>query len=114
MRTTPLKHFAAITAVLLTAPLAMAQNADSFADETLASYADARSEIMEVSRSYREDMQQVDSRAAAQELREQMQTEMIGVVQDADLTVDEYNTITRAMREDEALRQKVQSMQDGS
>lgn len=108
------KHIAFGAALFLTAPLALAQSGGDFAEDTLANYADARGEIMEVSRSYRQDMQEVESREAAQEMREQMQTEMISVVNDAGLSVEEYNEITKAMREDDALRQKVQSMQKGS
>jgi hypothetical protein len=96
------------------APIVIRQSGSDIWEDELATYAGAQSEIMEVSKSYRQDMQEIESREAAQELREQMQTEMIGVVNDAGLSVEDYNKITQAIREDEALRQKVQSMQGGS
>lgn len=105
------KSIALSAALLLTAPVGMAQNNKDFSDEELAKYASARADIMEVSESYRSDMQNVDNEQDAQKLRKEMQDEMMGVVKDAGLSVKEYNKMTKAVRQDEELRKKVQKMQ---
>lgn len=107
------KSLALSAALLLAAPVTMAQGEAKFSDEELKKYASARSEIMEVSESYRSDMQDVESKKEAQELRKQMQDEMMGVVKNAGLSVEAYNKMTKAVRQDKELQQKVQKMQGG-
>jgi hypothetical protein len=107
------KSLALSAALLLTAPVGMAQNEKEFSDEELAKYAQARAEILEVSKSYRSDMQNAENEQEAQKLRKELQDEMMGVVKDAGMSVKEYNKMTKAVRQDEKLRKKVQNMQGG-
>ena len=107
------KSLAISAALLLSAPLSMAQSEQGFSDEKLSKYAQARSEIQAVSKSYRSKMQEAEDQKAAQEMRKEMQDEMMTAVKDNGLSVEEYNEITKAVRQDEELRQKVRSMEGG-
>lgn len=108
------KSIALSAALLLTAPVTMAQEESGFSDEKLSQYASARSEIKEVSQSYRGDMQQAENKKEAQKLRKEMQDAMVGAVKSSGLSVEEYNKITKAMRQDKELQSKVRSMQSNS
>jgi len=108
------KSIALSAALLITAPVTMAQEQKeaSFSDDQLSQYASARSEIKEVSQSFRGDMQEAENKKEAQKLRKEMQEAMVGAVESSGLSVEDYNKITKAVRQDKELQSKVRSMME--
>ncbi len=108
------KSIALSAALLITAPVTVAQEQKeaSFSDDQLSQYASARSEIKEVSQSFRGDMQEAENKKEAQKLRKEMQEAMVGAVESSGLSVEDYNKITKAVRQDKELQSKVRSMME--
>lgn len=101
------KHIALGLILMAAAPLAVAQSGQDFDDQTLASYAEARSEIRDISQSYQQEMEQAEDREAAQELQQEMRDEMVEAVEASGISVQEYNTITQEASKDRELRQRI-------
>lgn len=105
------KTLALSAALLLTAPMSMAQDSNKVSEDDLATYAEARNELAEVSQSYRSKMKEAENKQEAQKMRKQMQEEMTGTIEEVGLSVKEYNQITKALRDDKELRERLRSMQ---
>lgn len=82
--------------------------ADTISNGQLASFAEANSEIRDITVTYQERAQAGKDVA---DLQPQMQQEMIAAVESAGLSVEDYNSIARAVQADPALQQKLQSLQ---
>lgn len=79
-------------------------------DQQLEQFVQALSEVRELGQLYSEEIAEADSSEQAQELQRQAQTEMVAAVENAGLTVQEYNTIAERMSQDAALRKRVEDM----
>lgn len=92
-----------------------AQDMDSAADmdisdETLVQFVSALEVVGELSVTYSEQIAEAETPEAAQELQMQAQDEMVAAVEDAGLTVQDYNMIAQAMSQNPELMERVESM----
>lgn len=79
-------------------------------DQQLEQFVEALREVRELGQLYSEEIAEAESSEQAQELQRQAQTEMVAAVENAGLTVQEYNTIAERMSQDAALRKRVEDM----
>ncbi|WP_052368122.1 DUF4168 domain-containing protein [Algiphilus aromaticivorans] len=80
-------------------------------DEQVESFAEAQSRVAEIGEKWTPRMQEAESSEDVQKAREQAQQEMVIAVENAGLSVQEYNQIARAAQADEELREKIQEAQ---
>lgn len=64
-------------------------------------------EISVIRQSYAEELQNAKDPTRARELQQQAQSEMVEVVEDSDMSVQEYNRIAGAIQNDPELRSQV-------
>lgn len=76
--------------------------------ETKEKFITAHVEIRDVQQEYSKKLQSVEDKNKAQELQQQAQTEMVEIVEDNGLSVEQYNQIAGAMRNDPELRQEIE------
>lgn len=80
----------------------------SYSDAEIDAYADVALEIAKVSQEMAPAIQQTEDQAQKQQMFQQMQQRMIGIVeQSEDISVPEYNEISQAARQDESLAQRI-------
>lgn len=77
-------------------------------DEQVEAFAEAQARVAEIGEKWTPRMQEAESSEDVQKAREQAQQEMVIAVENAGLSVQEYNQIARAAQADEELRQKIQ------
>lgn len=107
----------------LGAPLALAQapvdpapaaqpaaGAQQVSDEKLESFAESLGEIMEIREEFTGKLQQTEDADKARELQQQANEKMLGVIEENDISVDEYNAINQAVQTDPELRNRVLAM----
>jgi len=107
----------------LGAPLALAQapadpapaaqpavGAQQFSDDKLESFAESLGEIMEIREEFTGKLQQTEDADKARELQQQANEQMLGVIEENDISVDEYNAINQAVQTDPELRNRVLAM----
>jgi hypothetical protein len=75
--------------------------------ETLDSFADAYVEVRNIQSDFADQLGSVEDREKAQELQREAQEEMVSAVEDAGLSVQEYNQVASQMQNDPELREKV-------
>lgn len=80
-------------------------------DEQVESFAEAQNRVAEIGEKWTPRMQEAESSEDVQKAREQAQQEMVIAVENAGLSVQEYNQIARAAQADEELRKKIQDAQ---
>lgn len=80
-------------------------------DEQVESFAEAQTRVAEIGEKWTPRMQEAESSEDVQKAREQAQQEMVIAVENAGLSVQEYNQIARAAQADEELRKKIQDAQ---
>lgn len=80
-------------------------------DEQVESFAEAQARVAEIGEKWTPRMQEAESSEEVQKAREQAQQEMVIAVENAGLSVQEYNQIARAAQADEELRSKIQDAQ---
>lgn len=71
-------------------------------------FAKAREAVQEINETLTEQLGSVDNTAAAQSMQREAQQEMVGAVEQAGLSVQEYNDIAFAMQQDRSLAERVQ------
>lgn len=76
-------------------------------DQTLERFVQAYGEVQEIRRDLTSKLSNAQDQEKAQQLQQEAQTEMVGAVQDAGLSPDEYNRIASQMANDQELRQQV-------
>jgi hypothetical protein len=77
-------------------------------DEQVEAFAEAQARVADIGEKWTPRMQEAESSEDVQKAREQAQQEMVIAVENAGLSVQEYNQIARAAQADEELRQKIQ------
>lgn len=80
-------------------------------DDQVESFAEAQARVAEIGEKWTPRMQEAESSEDVQKAREQAQQEMVIAVENAGLSVQEYNQIARAAQADEELREKIQDAQ---
>jgi len=105
----------AFTAVLmLSTPMAGAQESGEYSDATLAQYAELRDQMTELRASYEAKVEEETDRQKRQTLRRELNEEMMTAIEEAGLSLNQYEAITAGVRGDDALRQKVDRLRDNS
>ncbi|MGM0595177.1 MAG: DUF4168 domain-containing protein [Pseudomonadota bacterium] len=90
-------------------PAASAPSKADIGDEKLGQFVDAFVEVRELEQGFTSKLENIEDQEEAQALQQQTQQEMIGAVEDAGLSVEEYNNIVAAMRQDPELRDEILS-----
>ncbi len=79
-----------------------------FSDSTLQSYAVAAAAVQDAQQEWVPRIQNAESAAQKQQLREQATDEMIQAIRNQGLSVEEYNAITEAARSEPQLLRRIQ------
>ena len=80
-------------------------------DDQVSAFAEAQTRVAEIGQKWTPRMQEAESKEAVQKARQSAQQEMVIAVENAGLSVQEYNKIARAAQADEELRGRIQSEQ---
>lgn len=89
-------------------PAGMEQGAPAELDETtVKQFVVAFSEVQKIQQQFSGQLEGVNSQQEAQALQQQAQEEMIGAVEEAGLTVADYNMVVAAMEQDPQLRDEI-------
>lgn len=99
------------------APAALAQEGDStgtFADQVdeqqLEAFVVARADVQEIQQDYTARLQSADGDQQAAELQAEAQEKMVSAVEDAGLSVQEFNQIANAAQNDPEVREQIQQL----
>jgi len=85
-------------------------SADDITNQQLKSYVAAALEIQTVRQEFQSQMANVETQEDQQAVQQEASQKMISEIEDAGLSVDEYNAIATAVRSDPELSEKVQKM----
>lgn len=77
-------------------------------DKTVGDFAEAFSSIQQINADLTSQLEAASDPAAAQTLQNEAQTEMVEAVEEAGITVNEYNEIATRLQHDQQLAQRVQ------
>ncbi len=94
------------------APHAAAAQSQQFSEQQLASFVTALDEIGQISGRMQQQVNQAEDPEQVQQIRREANDEMVKAVRDAGLDVETYNEISRGMRNDERLAERIQEMQE--
>jgi 3-dehydroquinate synthase class II len=92
-------------------PPAQQQQQAPISDEALEQFSKAASTVREVRQEYSAEIQSTKDEEKAQALREEAQQKMVVAVQDAGLSVPEYNLIAQRLQSDGELMQRLNQIQ---
>ena len=87
------------------------QNAD-FSDEELENFVELQDKIGDVREDYVSQIESAESEDKARELQQKAQTEMVEVIEDAGMTVEEYNAIAVAYNSNPEIQERVDEMSE--
>jgi len=90
-------------------PAAAAPTEANISDAQLEKFVTAFGEVRQLEQEFTRELEKVDNQEEAQALQQGTQQKMMGAVEDAGLSVEEYNQIVSAMRQDPELRQEITS-----
>ncbi|TDY04004.1 DUF4168 domain-containing protein [Thiohalophilus thiocyanatoxydans] len=88
-------------------PQQQGQAAADVDDESLSKFKDAFGDVNSVRESFAGKLEDVEDPEKAQKIQQQAQQEMQGAVEDAGLSVEEYNQIFAAVQQDPELQEEV-------
>lgn len=97
----------AAAAALLASPIVAAQDAADIDGATLDRFVVAFADVRDLQREFSTKLDGVTDQGEAQALQQEAQEKMVRAVEEAGLTVSEYNSVVTAMEQDEALRDEV-------
>ncbi|MFP3873981.1 MAG: DUF4168 domain-containing protein [Thiohalophilus sp.] len=83
------------------------QAAEDIDDESLKKFKDAFANVNEIRESFAGKLEDTEDPEKAQEMQQKAQEEMVSAVEDADLSVEEYNQIFAAVQQDPELQEEV-------
>lgn len=110
-----LTAFAAVLAMLLGAPAALAQGSTQqqvqVSDSQLQSYVDVAAKVSQIRADFERQMASVEDAEQAQSLQAEASAEMIEAVQASGMSVEEYNQIAYALQSDPALQERLAALQ---
>lgn len=81
-----------------------------FEEAELRTFVDIQKDIGEVRNEYAQKIQSAQDRQEAEELQEEARDSLVEVVENADLTVEEYNQIAQAYQMSPEVREKLNQM----
>lgn len=87
-----------------------AQEQVEVSDDQLKTYAEAEQKVQEIRSEFQQQMPNAESPEEAQTLQQEAQQEMVAAVEDAGLTVEEYNQIASQMQANPELRQRMEQL----
>lgn len=107
------------SALLLSAPIAMAQDPQGYSqpqstaaqpadDATVTSFAEAMGEVQVIQQEFSQQLQGVEDNEKARELQMKAQEQMVSAVEASGISVQDYNALASQMDQDPALREKVE------
>lgn len=79
-------------------------------EERLRRFAEAQAEVIEISEKWTSRLDAADSVEAAREVQAEANQELVGAVQAAGFSVQEYNQISNTVQNDPALQSRVESL----
>lgn len=110
LRISSLKYGLLAAALFALSPAVPAQEDEQeFTDGQLESFMTARAEVREIQAEYSSQAQEL-SQEERTELQAEAQEEMIQAVQDKDLTVEQFNQITRKANSDPEFNERLQEV----
>lgn len=98
---------AALVLAFLVSPIASAQDGDSIDAATLDKFVVAFADVRDLQREFAARLDGVSDQGEAQALQQEVQEKMVRAVEEAGLSVPEYNGVVAAMEQDEALRDEI-------
>lgn len=84
-----------------------APQAQQFSDDKIEQFAASFGEIMEIRQEFSAKLEQTDDADKARKLQQEASQQMVGVIEDHDISVNEYNAIAQQMQADPELRNRV-------
>jgi len=90
-------------------PESQAPSGGEVDEQTLQSFVDAYSAVQDVRRELTQELSSTQDESQARELQQKAQQQMVGAVQEAGLTPQEYNQIASQMANDQELRERVEN-----
>jgi hypothetical protein len=90
---------------------AQGQQAMDVSDQKLEQFVEAVTEVQSVQQEYAAEIQSTQEAAEAQALRQEAQEKMVGAVEDAGLSVTEYNQISQQLQSDPGLSDRLEALQ---
>ncbi|GGX70733.1 DUF4168 domain-containing protein [Saccharospirillum salsuginis] len=84
--------------------------APEVSDETLEQFTTAMADVRSIGQVYSDRIANAEDTEAAQALQRDAQEKMMSAVEDAGLSVQQYNAIAQRMNQDEELMERVQEM----
>ncbi len=88
------------------------QEQADFSDEELEDFVSLQDEIGDVREEYVSQIEAADSEDEARELQQEAQTEMVEVIEEAGMSVEEYNAIAVAYNSDPSVQERVDELSD--
>lgn len=79
----------------------------NISDAQLEKFVTAFGEVRELEQAFTRELEEIDNQEEAQALQQSTQQKMMGAVEDSGLSVEEYNEIVSAMRQDPELREEI-------
>lgn len=79
-------------------------------DDKLQTYAEAEQKVQEIRDEFQQQMPEAETPEDAQALQQEAQQEMVSAVEDAGLTVEEYNQLASLMQTNPELRERMESL----
>jgi hypothetical protein len=89
------------------APAASEAAAPQIDEQKVEQFVEAFGEVQQLQQQFSQQLEGVSSQEEAQTLQQQAQQQMIEAVEQAGLTVADYNMVVAAMEQDEALRETI-------
>lgn len=86
------------------------QPASDFSDEELKQFVDLQDKIGDVREEYVSRIEEADSEDKARELQQEAQTEMVNAIEDAGMSVQDYNAIAVAYNSNPEIQERVDEM----
>ena len=84
--------------------------AQQFSEKKLESFAESLGEIMQIREEFTGKLQQTEDANKARDLQQQANEKMLGVIEENNISIEEYNAINEAVQTDPELRNRVIAM----
>lgn len=103
-----------LVAAFMVSPAVVAENGSGgrFGQQNLETFLEARAEVLNVQKEYSSRLQSVEDDQEVADLQAEVREKMVMVVQDAGLSVDEFNRIAQAAQNDPDVAAKLESLAD--
>ncbi len=101
-----------LLAALLVMPAAVAENGSGgdFERQELETFLEARAEVLNIQEEYSSRLQSVENDQEVADLQTEAREKMVAAVEDAGLTVDEFNRIAQAAQNDPDVAAELESL----